>query len=107
MRTIAWWVLGEKNDSRIDEIDSKQVPLCDNLLQINMPETPLTEILSDFRSYRPGNHREFLEWVRDRAQDVGIRGYAIMDRQSAGKWETSDQRFSVTYTSLQCCISML
>ena len=70
--------------SWIDEIDSKQVPLCDNLLQISMPETPLTEILGDFRSYRPGNHREFLEWVRDRAQDVGIRGYAMMDRQSAG-----------------------
>lgn len=54
-----------------------------------MPETPLTEILGDFRSYRPGNHREFLEWVKDRAQDVGIRGYAIMDRRSAGKWEMS------------------
>ncbi len=51
-----------------------------------MPETPLTDILSDFRSYRPGNHREFLEWVRDRAQDVGVRGYAMMDRHSAGKW---------------------
>ena len=72
-----------------------------------MPETPLTEILSDFRSYRPGNHREFLEWVKDRAQDVGIRGYAIMDRKSAGKWKISDRRFLITHTFLQCCISML
>ena len=60
-----------------------------------MPETPLTEILSDFRSYRPGNHREFLEWVRDRARDVGIRDYAMMDRQSAGKWGIRGQRFPV------------
>lgn len=94
-------------DSKIDEIDSKQVPLCDNLLQISMPETPLTEILGDFRSYRPGNHREFLEWVRDRAQDVGIRAYAMMDRRSAGKAKMSHQQFSVPDTSSQFCISML
>lgn len=49
-----------------------------------MPDTPLTEILVDFRSYRPGNHREFLEWVNDRAQDVGVMGYAMKDRTSAG-----------------------
>ena len=49
-----------------------------------MPETPLTEILQDFRSYRPGNHREFLEWVRDRAQFVGIKEYAMADGESAG-----------------------
>ena len=60
-----------------------------------MPINPLTEILGDFRSYRPGNHRDFLEWVRDRAQDVGIRGYAVMDRQSAGKWEMKGQSFPV------------
>ena len=55
-----------------------------------MPETPLTEILSDFRSYRPGNHRQFLEWVKDRAQEVGVRGYAMMERKSAGKAVTQD-----------------
>ncbi|CAD6571563.1 MAG: hypothetical protein ASARMPRED_004639 [Alectoria sarmentosa] len=59
------------------------IPLCDNLLEISMPETPLTEILIDFRSYRPRNHRQFLEWVRDRAQNIGVRGYAMMDRKSA------------------------
>lgn len=82
---IAWWVLDEKGTREWMKLIPKQIPLCDNLLEIKMPETPLTEILGDFRSYRPGNHREFLEWVRDRAQDVGIRGYAMMDRQSAGK----------------------
>ncbi|KAL2042098.1 hypothetical protein N7G274_005286 [Stereocaulon virgatum] len=63
--------------------NDSMIPLCDNLLEISMPDTPLTEILNDFRSYRPGNHRQFLEWVKDRAQDVGIRKYAMGDRASA------------------------
>ncbi|KAJ4306148.1 hypothetical protein N0V88_000944 [Collariella sp. IMI 366227] len=45
--------------------NDSMVPLVDNLLGIRMPETPLTEILKDFRSYRPGQHRLFLEWVRE------------------------------------------
>ncbi len=49
-----------------------------------MPDTPLTEILVDFRSYRPGNHRDFLEWVKDRARDVGVMEYALKDRTSSG-----------------------
>ncbi|KAK5003669.1 hypothetical protein LTR28_009880 [Elasticomyces elasticus] len=59
------------------------IPLCDNLLQIDMPVTPLTDILTDFRAYRPGNHREFLEWVRDRSQAVGLKAYALQDPTSA------------------------
>ena len=70
-----------------------------------MSENPLTEILSDFRSYRPGNHREFLEWVRDRAQDVGVRDYAITDRQSAGKWEIDGRAFPVLRDFLSSAIS--
>ena len=50
-----------------------------------MPDTPLTEILQDFRSYRPGNHREFLEWVKDRAEDVGVKHFALRERSSAGE----------------------
>jgi indoleamine 2,3-dioxygenase len=49
-----------------------------------MPATPLTEILQDFRSYRPGNHREFLEWVQRRANDINLKDYALKDRKSAG-----------------------
>ena len=49
-----------------------------------MPDTPLTDILKDFRSYRPGNHREFLEWVGARAREVGISEYALKNRASAG-----------------------
>ena len=95
------WVLANHG------IDSRQIPLCDNLLEIKMPDTPLTDILGDFRSYRPGNHREFLQWVRDRAQDVGVRSYAIIDRQSARKAEMNDPPYPVAKHVLQCSISML
>ena len=50
-----------------------------------MPDTPLTDILKDFRSYRPGNHREFLEWAGERAREVGINEYALKNRASAGE----------------------
>ena len=68
----------------MNDAEDAQIPLCDNLLEIQMPNTPLTEILVDFRSYRPGNHREFLEWVKDRASDVGVNRYALRDKASAG-----------------------
>ncbi|KAJ9664975.1 hypothetical protein H2201_004839 [Coniosporium apollinis] len=63
--------------------NDSMIPLCDNLLQITMPETPLTDILRDFRSYRPGNHREFLEAVKDCAEGNGLRSYALEDAGSA------------------------
>ncbi|KAF1962090.1 hypothetical protein CC80DRAFT_399805 [Byssothecium circinans] len=63
--------------------NDSMIPLCDNLLQIHMPETPLTEILKDFRQYRPGNHREFLEAVRNSAQSAGVKAFALQDSVSA------------------------
>jgi indoleamine 2,3-dioxygenase len=50
-----------------------------------MPENPLTVVLKDFRSYRPTNHREFLEHVQDRAVKVDVKGFALQDPNSAGK----------------------
>jgi indoleamine 2,3-dioxygenase len=63
--------------------NDSMIPLCDNLLQINMPETPLTDILKDFRQYRPGNHREFLEAVRDQSETLGLKAFALQDSVSA------------------------
>jgi len=60
-----------------------QIPLCDNLLQIAMPETPLTAILRDFRNYRPGNHRAFLEYVANRAAEVDVKAFALQEPVSA------------------------
>ncbi|KAH0559781.1 hypothetical protein GP486_003697 [Trichoglossum hirsutum] len=57
--------------------NDSMIPLCDNLLEIAMPATPLTGILKDFRAYRPGNHREFLEWVQQRATAVHLKEFAL------------------------------
>ncbi|KAF6817044.1 indoleamine -dioxygenase [Colletotrichum musicola] len=53
------------------------VPLMDNLLQVPMPDTPLTKILEDFRSYRPSNHRQFLLHVKERSLDLGLKTAAL------------------------------
>ena len=57
--------------------NDSMVPLCDNLLQIPMPETPLTEILKDFRQYRPSNHRDFLQWVKERSLGLDFKHWAL------------------------------
>ncbi|EXJ66521.1 uncharacterized protein A1O5_10190 [Cladophialophora psammophila CBS 110553] len=51
------------------------IPLLDHLMEIPMPSNPLTEILRDFRSYRPKTHREFLAWVMSKSAEVGVRQY--------------------------------
>jgi indoleamine 2,3-dioxygenase len=48
-----------------------------------MPDTPLTTILQDFRSYRPGNHREFLEYVKARSAHLSLKYYALQEPSSA------------------------
>lgn len=48
-----------------------------------MPDTPLTTILQDFRSYRPGNHREFLAHVAARSSALDLKSYALADPSSA------------------------
>lgn len=53
------------------------IPLLDNLVALPLPETPLTKILHDFRSYRPENHREFLKWVGERSLEVGLKGWVL------------------------------
>lgn len=63
--------------------NDSMIPLVDNFLQVSMPATPLTAILKDFRSYRPGNHREFLEYVNDCSQALYLKSYAVNDRTSA------------------------
>ncbi|KAF7727434.1 hypothetical protein EC973_007503 [Apophysomyces ossiformis] len=65
--------------------NDSMVPLGDNLLQITeiMPENPLTHVLKDFRTYRPTNHKEFLEHVQDRARKVQVKQFAMKDPNSA------------------------
>ncbi|RUP42750.1 hypothetical protein BC936DRAFT_138138 [Jimgerdemannia flammicorona] len=65
--------------------NDSMIPLGDNLLQLTgtMPNNPLTEVLRDFRSYRPTNHKEFLEYVQRRADEVGLKEFALQDDLSA------------------------
>ena len=55
------------------------IPLLDHLCQIPMPQNALTDILKDFRNYRPKPHREFLDYVRRRAEDLDVRDYCCGD----------------------------
>lgn len=57
--------------------NDSMIPLMDNLLQIPMPDTPLTEILKDFRQYRPSNHRDFLCWVGKKSEELGFKEWAL------------------------------
>lgn len=41
-----------------------------------MPDTPLTKILQDFRKYRPGNHRDFLDYVKGKSASICLKSYA-------------------------------
>ncbi|KAJ7455946.1 indoleamine 2,3-dioxygenase gamma type [Mycena galericulata] len=66
--------------------NDSMIPLCDNFLQISMPSTPLTAILKDFRAYRPGNHKDFLEYVNTRSAALGLKEYALSDKQSASAY---------------------
>lgn len=62
--------------------NDSMIPLLDALLQIPMPANPLTEILKDFRSYRPKPHREFLATVRQQAKAVGVKEYCCRDLET-------------------------
>lgn len=48
-----------------------------------MPETPLTKILHEFRAYRPLPHREFLTYIREKSEEIGVQKYAIQDSETA------------------------
>lgn len=63
--------------------NDSMIPLLDHLLQIPMPSNPLTDILKDFRSYRPKPHREFLAYVRQRADELGVREHCCKDASTA------------------------
>ena len=48
-----------------------------------MPETPLTKILHEFRAYRPLPHREFLTYIREKSEEIGVQNYAVQDSETA------------------------
>jgi indoleamine 2,3-dioxygenase len=64
------------------------IPTCDNLLQLtgNMPDNPLTEILMDFRKYRPIGHNEWLKFVDSQARALNVAGFAQSEANSAVRY---------------------
>nr|CDP25072.1 Putative protein of unknown function [Podospora anserina S mat+] len=69
---------GERQSFRGESgANDSMIPLMDSLLSIPMPETPLTEILKDFRQYRPSNHRDFIKYVAERQDELGIKRWAL------------------------------
>jgi indoleamine 2,3-dioxygenase len=60
------------------------IPFCDNILQITqfLPNNPLTEILRDFRTYRPKVHQEFLSWTEETAKKVNVLDFSRQDGES-------------------------
>ncbi len=60
------------------------IPTSDNLLQLtdNMPSNPLTEILQDFRTYRPIQHNKWLSYIYDYAKSVNLKDFAMKDETS-------------------------
>lgn len=64
------------------------IPTADNLLELydRMPNNPLTDILKDFREYRPIGHQIFLKYVYERAKQAGVRSFALANSKSALKY---------------------
>lgn len=64
--------------------NDSMIPTLDNLLEVTtrLPQNPLTDILKDFRSYRPGNHNEWLQEVQRRATEFGVLDFAAEDPTS-------------------------
>lgn len=74
------------------------IPLLDHILEIPMPNNPLTEILRDFRSYRPKPHRDFLAWIMSKSAELGVRKYC--SRPAAQSSEPKDFILPTLYLKL-------
>ena len=59
------------------------IPLLDHICEIPMPKNPLTDILIDFRNYRPKPHRMFLAYIMSKAAELGVREFCTKDLQLA------------------------
>ncbi len=59
------------------------IPLLDHVLEVPMPKNPLTDILIDFRNYRPQPHRQFLAYMMSKAAELRVRQYCTEDSELA------------------------
>lgn len=75
---------GENNDKPMffrgeSGANDSIIPLLDHILEVPMPKNPLTDILIDFRNYRPQPHRQFLAYMMSKAAELGVREYCTQD----------------------------
>jgi indoleamine 2,3-dioxygenase len=61
------------------------IPTMDNFLMLTdqMPKNPMTEILKDFRSYRPADHTRWLQHVEESANLFDVRTFALKEPTTA------------------------
>lgn len=59
------------------------IPTCDNLFELKFRENPLTEVLRDFRRYRPAPHNEWLSNVANEAARVHVRDQCVSSPATA------------------------
>lgn len=54
------------------------IPTIDNFLELTgkMPKNEMTDILKDFRTYRPKDHSRWLQWVEESAKSLSVASYA-------------------------------
>lgn len=55
------------------------IPTLDAVLQIPMPNNPLTDVLKEFRDYRPRPQRDFLTYLRRRSKELHVKDYCLKD----------------------------
>ena len=60
------------------------IPTIDNFLELTskMPKNEMTEILKDFRTYRPSDHLKWLTWVQSSAYELNIEQYCCKTPRS-------------------------
>ncbi|KAL1958824.1 hypothetical protein VTO42DRAFT_3661 [Malbranchea cinnamomea] len=62
--------------------NDSMIPLLDHLLQIPMPDNPLTQVLHEFRAYRPKPHRDFLAHVAAKSEELGVRNFSVRNPET-------------------------
>ena len=59
------------------------IPSVDNFLQLSYPENKLTEYLYDLRKYRPKDHQEYINFMRENSELLKFKEYCMEDAESS------------------------
>jgi len=59
------------------------IPSVDSFLSLNYPVNKLTEYLFDLRKYRPKDHQEYIDFVKQNSNDLKLKEYCLADSQTS------------------------